>query len=132
MISLVVFVCLWWFVIHPNSYEYKTAVKNGDVVMGPEGTVNADELFKFIESIEQKRKGNIRITTYSKEGYPTIFDLESDGSIIICRTDNTRNVFGREMVKQTGTYTKIITDANNNYFLFDENKIYEKLWIFQD
>ncbi|PKM93106.1 MAG: hypothetical protein CVU84_17505 [Firmicutes bacterium HGW-Firmicutes-1] len=132
LILAVVFTCFYWFIIHPNSYDYNTAVNNGDVVMGPEGPINKEGLIQYIKNVELKQIEKIRITAYSKEGYPIIFDLEYDGTIIICNTDNTRNAYGREKSKQYGEYTKIIKGDYNDYFLIDETGRYQKQWIFQE
>lgn len=132
LILAVVFIFLYWFAIHTNSYDYDTAVKNGDVVMGPEGSVNEEGFYKFIENVDSKQTEKIRITAYSKEGYPIIFNLNYDGITIICITDNTRNKFGRDTSKQYGEYTKVIKDDNNDYFLIDETGRYNKQWIFQE
>lgn len=119
-------------IIYPNSYNYDTAVKNGDVVMGAGGPDNVDKLHAFIMKVENKQSDKIRITAYSKEGYPTIFDLDFDGKIITCTTDNTRNRYGRDELKNQGKYTKIIKNEMNDYFLVDELGENENKWIFQE
>lgn len=130
---LIIFVIgIYWFVIHPSSYKYDTAVKNGDIVMGAGGIQNIDKLYNFINSIENGRTDKIRITAYSKEGYPIIFDLFYESSIIKCTTDNTRNLFGRSFFKIYGEYTTIFKDNNGDYFLTDESSNNENLWIFQE
>jgi hypothetical protein len=123
---------VYWFMIHPKSYNSDKAVKNGDVVMGPGGLVNVDKFHSFIKNVENQQPDKIRITAYSKEGYPEIFDLDFDGDIIKCTTDNTRNLYGREKTKRYGEYTKITKNEINDYFLVDETGKYEEQWIFQE
>ena len=122
----------YWFLIHPNSYKYDTAVKNGDVVMGASGLKNVKKFHAFIEKVENKQSDKVRITAYSKEGYPIIFDLDFDGKIINCTTDNTRNIFGREYSIKHKEYTKIIKNEINDYSLVDETGKFEDEWIFQE
>ena len=123
---------LYWFIIHPKSYDYDKAIKNGDVVMGAGGLTNVDKFHSFIMNVENKKPDKIRITAYSKEGYPQIFDLDYDGNIIKCSIDNTRNLYGRDKTKRYGEYTKITKDEINDYSLVDESGKYEKQWIFQE
>lgn len=125
-------IMVYWFLIHPNSYDYNKAVKNGDVVMWAGGLSNVDKFHSFIKDVENKQPGKIRITAYSKEGYPEIFDINFDGNIIKCTTDNTRNLYGRDYTKSYGEYTKIMKDERNDYSLVDETGKYEEQWIFQE
>lgn len=126
------FIVFYWFSFHPKSYNYNTAVNNGDVVMGAAGKVNIEKFHDFIKSVENKQRDIVRITAYSKEGYPIIFDLDFDGKIIKCVTDNTRNLYGREYFKKYGEYTKISKNEINDYFLIDERGKYENKFIFQE
>ncbi|HCL03021.1 MAG TPA: hypothetical protein DHW61_11535 [Lachnoclostridium phytofermentans] len=121
---------VYWFIIHPKTYKYDTAVKNGDVVMGAGGSANVGKFHSFIKNVENKQPDKIRITAFSKEGYPKIFDLDFDGNIIKCTTDNTRNLFGRDNTKKYGEYTKITKDEKNDYMLEDETG--KGVWIFQE
>lgn len=123
---------MYWFLIHPKSYKAELAIKNGDVVLWAGGLANTDKLHAFIRHVEDQLPDKIRIATYSKEGYPTIFDLEYDGNKIICVTDNTRNLFGREKSKSYGEYTNISKNDNDDYFLIDERGSYQEQWIFQE
>lgn len=123
---------VYWFLIHPTSYKYNTAVRNGDVVMGPVGFANVEKFHTFIKNVENKQSDKIRIAAYSKEGYPTIFDLDFNGKIIKCTTDNTRNPYGRNNFKKHGEYTKILKDEINDYSLVDETGKYKNVWIFQE
>lgn len=120
----------YWFIIHPKTYNYDTAVKNGDVVMGASGLANIDKLHSFIKNVENMQPDKIRITAYSKEGYPEIFDLDFDGKLIKCTTDNTRNLYGRDFTKKHGEYTRITKDENYNYMLEDEAG--KSVFIFQE
>lgn len=123
---------VYWFIIHPKSYDYDKAVKNGDVVNGAGGLANVDKFHTFIKNVDNKKPDKIRITAYSKEGYPEIFDLDYDGNIIKCTIDNTRNLYGRDNTKRYGEYTKITKDEINDYSLVDETGKYEEQWIFQE
>ncbi len=132
VVALLAGCVIYWFLIHPNSYKFDTAVKNGDIVMGPAGKRNVDRLHVFITNIVEKRPDTVRITTYSKEGYPTIFDLVYDGQIIKCTEDNTRNLCGRVITTRYGEYTRIIKQDNRDYVLVDQTGKYEPKWIFQE
>lgn len=123
---------IYWYVIHPHTYKYDTAVSNGDVVMGPSGAVNVEKLHDFIKKVENKQPDKIRITAYSKEGYPTIYDLNFDGEIIKCVTDNTRDLYGRAIFKDYGEYTKVLKNELNDYILIDKTGKYKDKWIFQE
>ena len=131
-VLLMIAALFYWTLIHPNTYPYETAVKNGDVVMGAGGVANVEKLYKFIENTENSQADQIRITAYSKEGSPIIFDLEFNGEIIKCTSDNTRDRYGIRLFKAYGAYTKIIKDESKNYFLMDETGKYEDRYIFQE
>jgi len=131
VLSIVV-VGLYWLLIRPNTYSYDTALKNGEVVMGASGVANVEKLHVFIENTKRGQAVQIRITAYSKEGSPIIFDLEFDGEIIKCTSDNTRDRYGITLFKEYGEYNKVTKDERNDYFLIDETGKYEDLWIFQE
>ncbi len=133
IIALVLIISgVYWYIIHPHSYNYDTAVKNGDVVAGADGLKNVDQFHAFIKNVENKQPDKIRITAFSKEGYPEVFDINFDGNIIKCTTDNTRNLYGRDNTKRYGEYTKIIKNEINDYILVDETKRYESEGLFQE
>jgi len=120
------------YIYHPNSYRDKKAISNGDVVMAADGLHNMDGFYNLLEAIDGKEPfGSIRITCYSKEGYPIIFDINYDGETIYCITDNTRNLFGRDKKKEYGDYTSYEVRGNNDYFLLDSSGTYEDRWIIQ-
>lgn len=131
-VIFLVAVGFYWLLIRPNTYTYDTALKNGDVVMGAGGVANVEKLYAFIDNVELKKSDQIRITAYSKEGNPIIFDLEFDGVIIKCTSDNTRDRYGITLFKEYGEYNKITKDERNDYFLIDETGKYEDRWIFQE
>jgi hypothetical protein len=122
----------YWVAIRPNAYPYESALKNGDVVMGASGVANVEKLYAFIENLEQNQADQIRITAYSKEGRPIIFDLEFNGEIIKCKSDNTRDRYGITFFKEYGEYTKVIRNERKDYFLIDDTGKYEDRWIFQE
>lgn len=123
---------VYWLFIHPNTYKYNTAVKHGDVVMGPSGPANVEKLHTFIQKLQDHQPDRIRVTTYSKEGYPIIHDLDYDGKVIRCTTDNTRNRYGRNVFKEYGVYTKIAENDIHDFSLIDETGKYKNEWIFQE
>lgn len=123
---------VYLFKIRPSSYNYDKAVKNGDVVMGVSRLANVDKFHSFIKHVENRQPDKIRITAYTLEGDPIIFDLDFDGNIIKCTTDNTRDLYSIDKTKSYGEYTKIIKNEINDYFLVDETGKYEETWIFQE
>ena len=120
------------FLIYQNTYPYVTALKNGDVVMGAGGVANVEKLYTFIDNLEHDQADSIQITAYSKEGSPSIFDLEFDGILIKCTSDNTRDRYGITLFKEYGEYTKVEKNERKDYFLIDETGKYEERWIFQE
>ena len=122
------------FLIHPNTYKYKTAAKNNNVVNSFQGNVNVDKLYNFISNVESKKQDKIRIVSYTIEGDAMITDLQYDGNIIKCRTDSTRDRFGSRTINY-GEYTKIIINENDgylNYMLVDESGKYSDEGIFHE
>jgi hypothetical protein len=61
-VLILIAVGLYRFVIHPGTYTYDTAIKNGDVVMGAGGVANVEKLHEFIENLEHGQFDQIRIT----------------------------------------------------------------------
>lgn len=131
LLMLLLAIGVYWFIIHPHTYKVSHAVKNGDVVMGPGKDYNIEKFDTFINNVSNKTHDEIRITAYSKEGYPIIFDLQFNGKVIHCTVNNTRNLYGRDYKKIKSVHTTIIKNSNNDYFLVDDNGINKDQWIFQ-
>lgn len=112
-----------------KQYSYDSAVKNGDVVFTLGKKANMEKLYSFIDNIDNRKPDKIRITYYTVEGDPIIFDAEYDGNSIKCFSDNTRDEYGDKTI-QYFEYTKIVKDENNNRYIFvDDTGKYDDRFI---
>lgn len=83
----------------------------------------------FIHLVSNKSQAHVRVTAYSKEGYPIIFELTYDAKNLICTIDNTRNLYGWDFLKRTEIFETIQVDSNNDVFLVTKEGVQQ--WIFQ-
>ena len=135
-LSLLVTVSIvYYYIFYPYSYGPNKAAQNGDITTGTT-FINSDKFYQFVQNVDNKQSDNIRIVAYSKEGEPSIKDLDYDGTLIHYTEDSTRKRLGNHRYKVSGDYTNISITTNSNgindYFLVDERGIYNKVWIYQD
>lgn len=123
----------YWFIFYPRSYRDYTAIKNGDIVYAADGLHNLELFEKWMKAVDNAEEFDpIRVTVYSKEGFPTIYDISFDGKTIQCEIDNTRNLFGREYKKSYGEFTGYELRTNRDYFLVDDSEVYQDRYLFQN
>jgi hypothetical protein len=88
---MILSVLLLFFIISAcssKSYNYETAIKNGDVVDLHGKVNNAERLEKFYGNISLTIKDKIRITQFTIEGDPLFYDFEYNGKEIKYTYDN--------------------------------------------
>ncbi len=115
-------IILIYFYVYPKSYPLNKAISNGDTILYSSGVYNEENLRHFIDSVAANKKSRITVTSYSKEGYPTIVYLQFQSGIgIECTLDNTRNIYGRKFFKEKLSFDRISINHNNDVFLIDED-----------
>lgn len=130
LLALFLIGMIYIMVIYPKSYPLTRAISSNAAIMSAEGNYNQDMLVNFIESVKKETSSELRIVTYSKEGYPTIYQLEYSKIYgITCIIDDTRNVYGRDFFKEKVIYDSIVINANQDVLLRAKGK--EDMWIFQ-
>lgn len=133
IISVIIAICLIYIYIGIfKTYPIKRAEKNGDFIAGAQ-IINYDNFEKFTSNINNGLTSSIRITVYSKEGKPIIYDLNYNEGIIYCRTDETKRYFGKFFKDDIEEYTSIFFEEKgfaNDYFIANrENNL--KKYLFQ-
>jgi hypothetical protein len=107
----------------PRKYILEQAQKNGDVIRDLNGNLyNSDKFLKFIENIENKKKDNVRLTSYTIEGGSIIKDLVYDGKNIFLISDTTRDDFSGFRDIKKYTVSNIQKDKDCYVAIIDEER----------
>lgn len=77
----------------PSKYPPQSAIQQGDVVDFHGNITNSDKLARFISNYEKGQKDFVRITKYTIEGDPVLYELSFNGKSIAYTVDNTRDHF---------------------------------------
>jgi len=102
------------------SYDSEKAVKNGDVINMNGPIFNFDRFDRFLDSVEAEKAATVRITNYTLEGNPTLYNLSFDGDLFELEIDRSKNkergdapakvnMSCSELVKQEGQQLFIYT-----------------------
>jgi hypothetical protein len=113
---MILSVLLLFFIISAcssRSYNYETAIKNGDVVDLHGKVNNAERLEKFYGNISLTIKDKIRITQFTIEGDPLFYDFEYNGKEIKYTYDNSYDKHGKSN-KETTTCKSLINTKMDN------------------
>lgn len=65
-----------------------------DIVNMHGDITNINRFFTFLENVEQGRKDEIRVVSYTEEGDPILHNLDFDGKVIESSNDKRRDGFG--------------------------------------
>lgn len=106
-------------------FESETLIKKGDVVVSISDVKNIDKFYQFIEDVKNKKKSQVRIVAFTKEGDPIIEELKFDGKIIRYTHDDSRDTFGgRDKGNATSIYDEIIVKEKTVY-----EKVYQEYFL---
>ena len=101
------------------SYDSEKALKNGDVINMHGPIFNFDRFEQFLESVDAGKNASIRITNYTLEGNPTLYNLSFDGTsfdLVIDRSKNKER--GDNPAKESMTCTEVITTEGEQLFIY--------------
>ncbi|TVX96265.1 DUF4362 domain-containing protein [Cohnella terricola] len=100
-------------------YNYDTAINNGNIVNLHGNIKNGERLEVFYQNYKSKTKDKIRITQFTIEGDPIIYDFDFDGIDIKLRYDNSKDKHGTSNIRSTACkeLIKTATKAGNDYTL---------------
>lgn len=73
------------------SYDSEKAVKNGDVINMNEPVFNFDRFERFLDQVEADEAASVRITNYTLDGNPTLYNLSFDGVVFDLEIDRSKN-----------------------------------------
>ncbi|MCL6604930.1 MAG: DUF4362 domain-containing protein [Paenibacillus sp.] len=88
-------------------YSVESAAQNGDVVNVHGKFSNYEKWTTFLQNIEVNQPDQVRITEYSIEGDPILFELKYDGEQIEYMFDNSMDAFGSDLGKPITTCQEI-------------------------
>lgn len=88
-------------IVEPHNPEQ--AEQSGDVVVLLEGMRNKDKWNTFVKNVKNKQQDQVRVTKYTIEGGPIIYELTYDGSAIQSTYDNSRDAYGSKQGITTNT-----------------------------
>lgn len=74
-----------------GTYDSEKAVKNGDVINMHGPIYNFAGFEEFLERVEVGDKASVRITNYTLEGNPTLYNVNFDGSVYHLEVDQSKN-----------------------------------------
>ncbi|WP_060204935.1 DUF4362 domain-containing protein [Sporosarcina koreensis] len=101
------------------SYDSEKAVKNGDVINMNGPVFNFDRFEQFLESVEAEETAAVRITNYSLEGNPTLYDLSFDGSEFDLEIDRSRNKErGDNPRKMIMSCTELVAEEGQQLYIY--------------
>ncbi len=69
------------------------AKENGDIIV-QNGVTNSDRFESFLNKSKQGKSDQIRITAYTTEGDPIVYDVEYGGKTYQYSSDSSRDQFG--------------------------------------
>ncbi|MFC5587401.1 DUF4362 domain-containing protein [Sporosarcina soli] len=101
------------------SYDSDKAVKNGDVINMHGPIYNFPRFEHFLESTESGEKASVRITNYTPEGNPTLYNLSFNGTVFDLEIDRTKNKDrGDNPAKTNMTCTGLLTEEGEQLFIY--------------
>lgn len=107
----------------PSKYPPQAAIQQGDVVDLHGNITNSDKLERFISNFKKGQKDFVRITKYTIEGDPVLYELSFNGKSIVYTVDNTRDHFAGngkgEKTFQCSTIGKEQEQKFTDYYLSD-------------
>ncbi|HHV64455.1 MAG TPA: DUF4362 domain-containing protein [Peptococcaceae bacterium] len=99
----------------PDSYDFETAIENGDVVNAHGQTYNVEQLNSFLANVKSGHKAEVQITEYTIEGDPILQVLQYDGQVIRYTYDNSRDKFaGSDKGKKESEMVDILKEENED------------------
>nr|WP_230088765.1 DUF4362 domain-containing protein [Exiguobacterium sp. TBG-PICH-001] len=69
------------------------AKNNGDIIV-QNGVTNSDRFESFLKKSKQGKSDQIRITAFTTEGDPVLYDVKYDGKTYQYSSDSSRDQFG--------------------------------------
>ncbi len=76
-----------------GKYTLEEAKENGDIIVQNEVT-NSDRFESFLKKSTQGKSDQIRITAFTTEGDPVLYDVKYDGKSYQYTSDSSRDQFG--------------------------------------
>lgn len=76
-----------------GKYTMEEAKENGDIIV-QNGVTNSDRFESFLNKSKQGKSDQIRITAYTIEGDPIVYDVEYGGKTYQYSSDSSRDQFG--------------------------------------
>jgi hypothetical protein len=111
------FVGIW--MLAACSYDSEKAVKNGDVINMNGPIFNFDRFEQFMDSVEASEAASVRITNYTLEGNPTLYNLNFDGSVINFEIDRSKNKErGDNPTKVNMSCTDLVSEEGQQLFIY--------------
>ncbi|WP_432361311.1 DUF4362 domain-containing protein [Sporosarcina sp. UB5] len=101
------------------SYDSEKAVKNGDVINMNGPIFNFDRFERFLESVELEDAASVRITNYTLEGNPTLYNVTFDGSVFGLEIDRTKNKErGDNPTKENMSCTELVKEEGQQLLIY--------------
>ncbi|MCG7346010.1 DUF4362 domain-containing protein [Sporosarcina sp. ACRSL] len=101
------------------SYDSEKAVKNGDVINMHGPIFNFDRFDRFLDSVEAGNAASVRITNYTLDGNPTLYNLAFDGSdfdLVIDRSKHKER--GDNPKKESKTCSDLVVTEGEQLYMY--------------
>lgn len=93
-----------------ETLTYDIAINSGGEIIGG----SEEHVITFLEKVADGTPGMMRIVSYTLSDNPVIYDVEYDGSCLICRKDTTREPSAEQAITQQ-RYSFLVTDGEYIY-----------------
>lgn len=132
--ALTVFLLLFFITGCSQKEEYfsrEEALNRGYVVLDGTNSENPDRFAIFLQNVDAKREDSIFIVIYDLTKSQYVINIHYDGNLFHASRYFMDQDSKKSQVSDQMVYSHISKSASKNYFLVDENNIYDHLWIYQ-
>ncbi|MDW0110954.1 DUF4362 domain-containing protein [Sporosarcina aquimarina] len=89
--SLVILIFVGTYLLAACSYDSEKALENGDVINMNGPVYNFERFEQFLGSVEAEESAAVRISNFTLEGNPTLYNLTFDGTRFDIEIDSSKN-----------------------------------------
>lgn len=101
------------------SYDSEKAVKNGDVINMNGPVYNFTRFERFIKSVDEKEAASVRISNFTLDGNPTLYNISFDGVLFNLEIDRSKNkVRGDNPAKVNMTCSELVSEEGQQLFIY--------------
>lgn len=101
------------------SYDSEKAMENGDVINMNGPVYNFERFEQFLGSVEAEDSATVRISNFTLEGNPTLYNLKYDGTRFDLEIDSSKNKNrGDNPAKVKMTCSDLVSEEGQQLFTY--------------